>query len=87
MDADPEVYDCQTCEMAHQVGTLGRANAEAWAIFQRVCGRFAHEAGLMSLRLTLETDGWPAQDVIDLLDRLEIIYDEVMPPQEPPRGS
>lgn len=87
IDDDPAVYDCDGCVMAQELGALDRDNAEAWGLFHRVCGRFAHEAGLMGMRVNLETDGWPAQDVLDLLDRLEIIYHHLVPPQEPRRGA
>jgi hypothetical protein len=72
--------------MGCAVDRLDRANREAWGLYNRVASRFCHEWGLMAFRLTQETAGWDATDVVDLLDRLDLIFDALQPPQETRRA-
>lgn len=82
VETDPEQFDCDTCAVRAAVDALDDANAEAWAVFHRVYTRFIVDWHLVTERLRLETAGWSPQAVLDLFDRLAIIYDELAPRRE-----
>lgn len=67
--------------MARQQASLDRANGEAWGLFGRLQNRFAVDYRLMPDLFRAHIAGWPAEDVVDVLERLTIIYDVLCPPK------
>ena len=82
VDTDPDQFDCETCLVRRAVDGLNDEDAEAWETFQRVYTRFTVDWQLVPDRLRLETAGWAPDDVLDLHERLAIIYHELYPPKE-----
>ena len=74
------MFDCATCRMAQAQSVLRPENAEAWAIFQMMARRFVMEfqIGPEVLRQCVR-DADP-MDVVDLIERLSLIFDAVCPP-------
>jgi hypothetical protein len=48
-------------------------NAEAWRIYQTLCGRTVSTLELGNWVLPLLTEGWAVADKLDLLARLDLI--------------
>lgn len=83
---DPSRYDCTRCELKRQVDGLWRVNAEAWRIYQAVGGRAVSACEWRGGLLDRLTADWAAEDVLDLLKRLDTILD-ITDPKETPRGT
>jgi hypothetical protein len=83
LDTDAEHFDCATCPVADAQDTLDRENQDAWQLYGRICTRFAVDMGVTADVLRAHVDGWPAADVVDLLERFAVMYDVLSPP--PPR--
>lgn len=75
----PELFDCQKCPVADALEGLEDDNAEAWRMFQRLAGRFVVEMHLSPEVFRCYTAERSERELDDLLDRLELIYDVVMP--------
>lgn len=58
---------------------------EAWRLYHQVATRFCRDWGLVVFRLERELAGVPAAAALDLLDRLELLYNRLQPPT--PRES
>lgn len=83
---DPDRYDCANCELTGRFEGLWVDNAEAWDIFKNLSGR---TVGLLEWRgalLSRITDGWPLEDVMILLRRLDLILDVLQPEGRPGHG-
>jgi hypothetical protein len=80
LDTDAEHFDCATCPVAEAQSTLDRENVEAWQLYGRVCTRFAVDVGLVGDVLRAHVEGWPAADVVDLMERFAVLYDVLSPP-------
>jgi hypothetical protein len=76
---EPELYDCDRCEVSAQLRDLSPENRRAWDVFHKLARRLpvdAHLAGAWWATLTAEEN-----DVEGLMDRLALIYDYLQPPQ------
>jgi hypothetical protein len=68
--------------MAAAQATLDRANEEAWQLYGRVCSRFAVDFNVVPELLRHLVDGWPSEDVIELMERFAVMYDVFNPPTQ-----
>ncbi len=66
--------------MACQQATLDRANVEAWGLYHRLHSRFAVDFSLTTDLFRALVDGWSADDVADVIERLTVMYDVLEPP-------
>ncbi len=81
LEQEPELYQCETCPVADAQGQLWTENAEAWGVFQRLAQRFVIDTHLgPSVFAALTADAEP-DAVVDLVERLGVMYDIVAPPQ------
>lgn len=78
---DPEAFDCDGCAVREALDGLNAENAEAWEMFHRLASRFLVDAQLISTAFQQLMVGRDAADVLDVLERLEVIYDIVQPPK------
>jgi hypothetical protein len=61
---------------------LDQANREAWALFGRLDSRFARDYQLTADLFRGLVAGWPAEDIVEALERLTVMYDVLVPPQQ-----
>ena len=55
------------------------ANAQAWRIYQALCGRMVGLCELHGLVIEKATEGWSVDQVTDLLRRLDVMLDILTP--------
>lgn len=79
LKADPGRYDCTRCALKAQTQQLWRVNADAWRIYRLLCSRFVALSTLRGPLFERLTEGWPAEDVIDLVQRLDVIVNLLEP--------
>lgn len=79
LQAEPDLYDCDTCAVRDAMEGLEPCNAEAWHFFQKVATRFAVDAGLIPELFRRFTADLKTEDFDDLNTRVNLIYDIVMP--------
>ncbi len=84
LETDGEQFDCSTCALAAAQAGLRPENAEAWRVYGQIARRFIVDAGLGSHVMTHCLAGRDAEDALDLMDRLALIYDELVPPSQDP---
>lgn len=65
--------------MATALEGLYPENADAWQMFHQIATRFVVDAGLAGAVFRRLTDKADTETVEDLLERLSVIYDLVMP--------
>lgn len=68
--------------MAHTEG-LWAENAEAWSVFQLLCGRTVRDCQLESWVIARVTDGWEMERALDLVQRLDILANVLEPSHGP----
>jgi hypothetical protein len=84
IETDPAVFDCDTCPVAQALGDLWPENAQAWDLFKRLATRFVVDAGLAASVFQRLTEDLDVDEMQELVERLTVIYDLVMPaPAEP----
>jgi hypothetical protein len=64
------------------LATLDPPSAEAWEIYGRLGSRFAVDFGLVPDVLRRLVAEWSDDDVLDLVDRLAVMYDTFSPPRQ-----
>ena len=69
--------------MAQQWAALDPENQEAWTVWQRVARRFVFDFHLGAIVLAPELATRTPEAQADLLARLGLIYDRVMPSPDP----
>jgi len=72
-------FDCRQCELRRWIDSLWCANADAWRIYQALCGRMVSLCSLYGYVIETETKGWTATQVLDLLRRLDLIASILQP--------
>jgi hypothetical protein len=84
-EQDPELYDCDECPVADALHDLDGDPkcAEAWSIFRKCVNRFTVETHCVPTALAAATAGKEPDDVMDLLERCELMFDILHPPPEP----
>ncbi len=81
LEAEPELFDCDTCEVARTWAAVDPVNVEAWDIYHRLGGRYAQTLGLGAYLLEALTEDWDGATRADMVARLEIIMSELDPPK------
>ncbi len=66
---------------------LFAVNARALNIYHRLCGRTIGDLGAAGWLLHVLTDGWSSDDVLDLVERLEVIREILDPPVTRPTSG
>lgn len=69
--------------MLDAIEKLEDDNAEAWSIFQKLARRFVVDAELVAMVYQRLTAHLEADDAADMLERMCVIYDLVMPEKKP----
>lgn len=80
MASDPDAFNCDTCPVRQKQEALDAPTRRALGIWATVGRRFVLEHGLAPWVLTPLTRGWTDDDKADLIDRLAMIYDTLVPP-------
>lgn len=84
IESEPAVFDCETCDLGCGLHDLDDANKEAWMLFQQMLSRLTMEhPGLAAAVLSRVIERYSADDALDLLQRLSIIYDVLIPVAPP----
>lgn len=76
---EPELFNCATCPVLQARQDLWPENLDAWFIFRTLASRLVVDAHLgpeVFRRLTEDRD---TDAVADVLERLSLIHDAVMP--------
>jgi hypothetical protein len=81
---EPDAYNCDTCPVRAKQDALDDDNRQAVAIWAKVGKRLVLEHGLAGWLLTPLTRGWTDDAKADLVERLAVIYDALLPP---PKGD
>lgn len=79
--ANPQHFDCSRCEHLEREQGLMAVNARALTIYGRLCGRTAADLGLTGRLFEALTERWSTDDVVDLVERLELIRSILDPPR------
>jgi hypothetical protein len=79
VESDPSAFDCETCPVRQRHEALDERSRRAIGIWGRVNRRYITEAGLTATLLTDLTQDWEPSDRVDLLDRLALMYDVLVP--------
>lgn len=67
--------------MACQQQRLDTRNAEAWGLYHRVQNRFAYEVRVTPDLFRALVAGWPAEDVVEIVERCNVIHAVLQPPK------
>jgi hypothetical protein len=82
LEGDGAQFDCQTCEVANRLEDLDPDNRQAWHLFGQTVTRLCVDVpGLVAPFIAKVISELDADDAMDLLARLSIIYDKVLPPK------
>lgn len=84
--AEGRTLDCGRCEYAAKHDALWPQNAEAWSIYQSLCGRTVGLLELHGWLFLALTEGWTTEERQDVLARLDVIH-TVCSPEEQSRGA
>lgn len=84
-ETDAQEFDCETCPVALAFEGLWPENRAAWGLSRRLLTRFTVDLHALPIALDRATRDLPAEDFLDLLDRLTMIYDALAPPPPPVR--
>lgn len=80
---EAELFDCETCAISRHLDVLDVDNRRAWDLAQVLFVRLiadTHALGPVLLRLTPDLD---PEDFEQLMRRLTLMYDVLVPPQRP----
>lgn len=66
------------------LATLWPENIAAWRLFQQLRTRFVVDAGFVGGAFQMYTAEWSNDLRVDVLERLSVIYDLIIPPPEVP---
>jgi len=78
-EEDPDAFDCVNCDYRKHVTGLWVENANAWDLYQRLCGRAVRDFHLEGWLVQQWTDGWDFERVAILMDRLNLIASVLEP--------
>ena len=82
-EQEADQFDCDTCPLAASVQALDGSNAEAWSLYRRVYSRLNVEWGLVPDLFRRLVAGMDDDDVLELVDRLSLIFGILNPPPQP----
>ena len=72
--------DCDSCPMPAREASLDADNRFAWHVYGRVVTRLSADLGIGGEVFRALTAGLEPDDVIDLAERLRLMYDVLSPP-------
>lgn len=78
--SDPEAFNCETCPVRTLQAALDRDSQRALTIWAHIGRRFVLEHGLAGWTLQRLTRGWTDEEQTDLIERLALLYDMLVPP-------
>lgn len=78
---DPQEFNCRTCVVMEQLGSLDDDNRTAWGRYRLLCNRFVNDLQAGSVLLNRLTDGEDAEQFAESCERLRVIYDVLQPPK------
>ena len=80
IEYEADSFDCQTCPIAKASSELWPENLDAWKVFQQLARRLVVDVGLGPEVFRRLTDQLDSTTFENTLDRLNVIYDVVLPP-------
>lgn len=83
MATDPDVFNCDTCDVGRRWRGLDADNADAWHLYQRLVTRFAMETHTVGVQLARALADLDDEHAGELCDRLAILYDVLVPVRTP----
>jgi hypothetical protein len=83
IEAEPELYQCDTCPVAAFPDRLSPENRFAWGIYHQTCTRLAGEGHALGEVLRRFTAPLTDEEFEDCWVRLNILHDLLSPPATP----
>ena len=80
---EAEHFDCEDCELADMQASLDLANSDAFEAFRKLASRFVVDAGIGPCVFQALAQDRDRDDLLDLVERLRVIYDILSPPPAP----
>lgn len=80
LEHEAELFECETCPVAAHLDGMDLENRRAWDLTHLLCSRLmadTHGAGPLLVALTSDLD---PEERADLLRRMTLIYDTLVPP-------
>lgn len=77
---EPELFNCTTCPVAAARASVWPENLDAWHVFQRLAARVVVETHVGAEVFRRLTEERGPDDVDDLVERLSVIYEWLVPP-------
>jgi hypothetical protein len=79
---EADLFDCERCPVAKARAEVWPENLDAWQTFKRIASRIVIETQLGSEVFRKLTEDRTADEVHDLLERLDMIHEMVCPPKK-----
>lgn len=79
LNEEPDLFDCETCAVEAQLAGMDADNKRAWDLAHLLLSRFMHDTQSMGAVLTRLSADLDDEDFADLVRRLSMIYDVLMP--------
>lgn len=80
IETDAQEFDCQSCAAADALDGLWPENRHAWTLYRRIVSRFTYDTHSIGALIVRAMDGLEPEDAFDLVERLSVIYQELVPP-------
>jgi hypothetical protein len=87
VEAIPEDFECETCEVRERLDSLASENAYAWSIFQQAYTRLAFDGNAFGEVVRRLTAHLSEDEFADLWGRMNILYDVLVPPPARTKGA
>lgn len=79
LEHEAESFDCENCPVAAHLDTLDADNRKAWEMAHVLCRRFLQEHHALGPVLVNFMHDLDEDDRLDLIRRLNLIYDVLVP--------
>lgn len=79
LETDAALFDCDTCAVAQALADLWPENVVAWTFFHRLSSRLVRDTHLAGELLRSYTADWDPDAIADLIDRLALVHDVLVP--------
>jgi len=79
---EPDLYDCDSCQLLSHLNDLDGANQQVWALYKSCCNRFTQDLGAGSVMLDRLTQDMGAEEFAETAERLAVVYDILAPRKE-----
>lgn len=87
IETDAQEFNCETCEVKTRRAALDPENTRAVDVFGQCVTRFCRETQTSALVLGCLTANDSPEQVVDLVARLEVLYDVFVPVPVTPNGA